>query len=260
MAGRKRRGADPKRPGCTFMLKDGSECRTYRVELEDGSLSPYCRFHTTQLLAESQAPPEPEPEPEVVDAEPVVEALDQTGDPLQPWELRERLAKDLAGSYPELVGSLRELATGEKPHRVTCKFCSRHFDVTLPDVQARTSALRLLLEHGLGRPGQSEETSTLERTAAELPTGDMNEWSDAELNMFLAQSYAENPEELKDEKARVTVIRELATALTAKRGMSRESIERIWQQRELYAGMAELVTQVIAEAEASEKRAKGNGK
>jgi hypothetical protein len=91
-------------------------------------------------------------------------------------ELRARLRESVGEGFDETIGSFIQEALGAtRQLRVDCPKCYLRHEVPVPDWNARSGVLRVLLDHGLGRPPSSDSTP------APPPGLDLSKWSDEQL-------------------------------------------------------------------------------
>jgi hypothetical protein len=162
---------------CAAHLRSGERCRSVAFEGE------FCAYHDRvasevgedavragqhvrrrrqdSTLARVVAEPTPEP------PEPAAQNGSDDVGVVTPSEVRPRLAAAAAANLPDLERVLLDAATGatrEAWTTITCKHCERQgrYEVVIPDYRVRLDAVEKLLQQGLGRAREAQESSTSE--------------------------------------------------------------------------------------------------
>jgi hypothetical protein len=150
---------------CSWVKNDGSACRSYAVE--DG----LCRTHLRAEMRQTTA------------------STGQT----RPTNIRRRLADDAAEAYEQIIAAIKEAVTAEATRWGDCPHCRHRVPVTFPDIQARTRALELWLNQGLGKPVERVETSASEELREQVQA--MEEMTDEELRELRLKFIVESVEQ-----------------------------------------------------------------
>jgi hypothetical protein len=150
---------------CCWVKNDGSACRSYAVE--DG----LCRTHLRAEMSRTTA------------------STGQT----RSTNIRRRLADDAAEAYEQILAAIKQAVTAETTRWGDCPHCRHRVPVSFPDVQARTRALELWLNQGLGKPVERVETSASEELREQLEA--MEEMTDEELRELRLKFIVESVEQ-----------------------------------------------------------------
>jgi hypothetical protein len=141
---------------CSHARADGVPCRSYAVE--DG----LCRAH---LKARAR----------------------HAGQ-----DIRARLAADAADAYEQILDAIKQAVTAETTRWGDCPHCKHRVPVTFPDIQARTRALELWLNQGLGKPVERVETSATEELREQVQS--LEQMTDEELRELRLKLIVESVE------------------------------------------------------------------
>jgi hypothetical protein len=106
--------------------------------------------------------------------------------------IRQRLADDAAEAYEQILDAIKEAVTAETTRWGDCPHCRHRVPVSFPDVQARTRALELWLNQGLGKPVERVETSAGGELREQLQS--MEEMTDEELRELRVRLIVESVE------------------------------------------------------------------
>jgi hypothetical protein len=106
--------------------------------------------------------------------------------------IRRRLADDAAEAYEQILDAIKEAVTAETTRWGDCPHCRHRVPVSFPDVQARTRALELWLNQGLGKPVERVETSAGGELREQLQL--MEEMTDEELRELRVKLIVESVE------------------------------------------------------------------
>jgi hypothetical protein len=143
---------------CSHTRADGVPCRSYAVE--DG----LCRAHLKTRVREGTAN-----------------------------HVRARLAADAAEAYEQILAAIKQAVTAETTRWGDCPHCRHRVPVSFPDVQARTRALEVWLNQGLGKPVERVETSASEELREQVQA--MEEMTDEELRELRLKLIVESVEQ-----------------------------------------------------------------
>jgi hypothetical protein len=143
---------------CSHTRADGVPCRSYAVE--DG----LCRAHLKTRVREATAN-----------------------------DVRARLAADAAEAYEQILAAIKQAVTAETTRWGDCPHCRHRVPVSFPDVQARTRALEVWLNQGLGKPVERVETSASEELREQVQA--MEEMTDEELRELRLKLIVESVEQ-----------------------------------------------------------------
>jgi hypothetical protein len=110
----------------------------------------------------------------------------------RPTNIRRRLADDAAEAYEQIIAAIKEAVTAEATRWGDCPNCRHRVPVSFPDLQARTRALELWLNQGLGKPVERVETSASDELREQLQS--MEEMTDEELREFRLKLIVESVE------------------------------------------------------------------
>jgi hypothetical protein len=149
---------------CRWVKNDGSVCRSYAVE--DGLCRTHLRAEVRQTTASTR----------------------QT----RPTNIRRRLADDAAEAYEQILDAIKQAVTAETTRWGDCPHCRHRVPVSFPDVQARTRALELWLNQGLGKPVERVETSANGDLLEQMQS--MEEMTDEELRELRLKLIVESVE------------------------------------------------------------------
>jgi hypothetical protein len=142
---------------CAHARADGARCRSYAVE--DG----LCRVHLKARARDAG------------------------------HDIRARLAADAADAYEQILDAIKQAVTAETTRWGDCPHCRHRVPVSFPDVQARTRALEVWLNQGLGKPVERVETSASEELREQLQS--MEEMTDEELRELRLKIIVESVEQ-----------------------------------------------------------------
>jgi hypothetical protein len=142
---------------CSHTRADGVPCRSYAVE--DG----LCRAHLKTRARDAGQ------------------------------DIRARLAADAAQAYEQIIAAIKQAVTAETTRWGDCPHCRHRVPVSFPDVQARTRALEVWLNQGLGKPVERVETPASEELREQLQS--MEEMTDDELRGLRLKLIVESVEQ-----------------------------------------------------------------
>jgi hypothetical protein len=142
---------------CSHARADGVPCRSYAVE--DG----LCRAHLKTRVREATA-----------------------------HDVRARLAADAADAYEQILAAIKQAVTAETTRWGDCPHCRHRVPVSFPDVQARTRALEVWLNQGLGKPVERLEASGSEELREQVRS--LEEMTDEELRELRVKLIVESVE------------------------------------------------------------------
>jgi hypothetical protein len=70
--------------------------------------------------------------------------------------VRERIAKDAESMYADLAAFFKNALEADRKVWVTCSHCDRRTETEIPDWNARSKAVEMMLNQGFGRPPAGE--------------------------------------------------------------------------------------------------------
>jgi hypothetical protein len=168
----------PEHTRCAARLRSGERCRSVAVEGD------FCAHHAARAaevgegrLREGRHPPRRRQGPALVRG---VTELEQNETPrafasngsgmVTPSDVRPHLAEVAAANLSEIERVLIETATGANRQvwvTINCKHCERpgRYEVDIPDNRVRLDAVEKLLQQGLGRAREAEQSQ-----APQMPT------------------------------------------------------------------------------------------
>lgn len=144
---------------CVAARDNGQRCRAHAIEDSD-----VCAFHAERG---ADVHPEVEPPEAALDEEEPQEPQEpQESQELQGpqasrsqhvTDVRAALRGEASASYERLAAFFDDAIAAEREVYGSCTKCGKRVPVAVPDWNARTNAVRLLLEQGYGKPAQTKD-------------------------------------------------------------------------------------------------------
>ena len=111
----------------------------------------------------------------------------------RPTTIRRRLADDAAAAYEQIIAAIKQAVTADTTRWGDCPNCKHRVPVTFPDIQARTRALELWLNQGLGKPVERVEASVSDKLREQVES--LEEMTDDELRELRLKLIVESVEQ-----------------------------------------------------------------
>lgn len=105
-------------------------------------------------------------------------------------QLRAALRDSLGPDFAETIAAFVQDALGaERDYRFDCEKCGARQTTRIPDWSSRAAVLRVLLDHGLGRPPTSDSAPP-----PPPPRLDLSQWTDEQLQAVVDGRYEPEPD------------------------------------------------------------------